>query len=103
MHELFWFLAGGLSVWVMVWALEHGRLAREHRRRARALAVLRRQGLCAQRYEPQHRADTPELREALAAYQGSGYLVLDAQGRLAGQLMPRSRREPRLRVVPVED
>lgn len=104
-HEQAWFFAGALTVFCLmqIAGLIKSLAGRPTGKKEleRAENVLARHKLSAFWYMPTIGVDDPELREALDRIAMHGKVILDADNRLVGRLLPKpeSERGPRLRLV----
>lgn len=92
-------IAATLMINLMVgWYLRMRRNDALKQRQQEAQKVLRAHGMEAHTYLSSFGTEAGELREALATYEFTNQIVLDREGRLVGQLLPKVK-GPGLRLV----
>lgn len=93
MNELIWLVSGVLLSLLFDWIIRLWRQRESRQRRTKAELVLKKHGLTPQLYIASIGIEDAELIEALYTLPLTGYILLDANGKIVGKLCP-SRDQP---------
>jgi hypothetical protein len=99
MNELIMLLAGGIFTLVMESLYGFWKRGQEGARKWKALAVLKRHGLVAERYVAAMDIEDAELRGALDELSFAGYIIINQKGEVIGKLCPRVVKGSHLQLV----
>lgn len=99
MNHALTFVAACITCGLLDWGLRFWRRAEANARRDKAQQVLKARGMDSFTYLPSFGVDDPELREALAAFDYSGRVIVDRGGYMVGRLLPKVGKPEGLRLV----
>ena len=107
METLWLLLTGSALVLIAQWAHAIWQRRLDKARRENAATLFEQHGFRAALYNPAGGIDEPALAEALSVYSQTGYIVLNQQDQVVGQLVPAAGRltqaRPRLMLVVSND